>query len=292
VQNPFFGIITNPSSPLRFQTVSRGRLFRPYPQYSGVNAFRIPHGDSIYHGGTLKADKRFSNGVTFLVAYTWNKLIDDVSTTVNFLGQASSRQNVYDSRAERAIGSQDIAHRFVTSFVYDLPFGKGRRFGKDLPSAANWLLGGWQFNGIVAFQSGLPLLITQQQNKVGLFNPSQRPTWNGNDANLGGSRNDKVGKWFDTSAFSLTPAFTFGNTPRVMPNLRADGTKNFDLSLFKNNSFKEGKFNAQFRAEFFNAFNRVQFGTPGTQRDSGNFGVVGGQANGPRQIQLALKLVF
>ena len=294
VQNPFFGIITNPSSPLRFQTVSRGRLFRPYPQYNGVNAFRIPYGSSIYHGGTLKADKRFSNGVSFLVAYTWNKLIDDVSTTVGFLGQASARQNAYDRKSERAIGSQDIAHRFVTSFVYDLPFGKGRRFGKDLPSSANWLLGGWQFNGIVTFQSGLPLLITQGQNNVGLFNPTQRPTWNGNNANLAGSKNDKLGKWFDISAFSLTPAFTFGNTPRVMPNLRADGTKNFDLSLFKNNSFKEGKFNAQFRAEFFNAFNRVQFNPPETRRDSGNFGVVSGLATGttPRQIQLALKLIF
>ncbi len=78
-------------------------------------------------------------------------------------------------------------------------------------------------------------------------------------------------------------------------NLRADGAKNFDLSLFKNNSFKEGKFNAQFRAEFFNAFNRAQFGTPGTTVDSSSsFGVVSGLATGtaPRQIQLALKLIF
>ena len=293
VANPFFGIITNPSSPLRFMTVSRGRLFRPYPQYNGINAFRIPHGDSIYNGATLKADKRFSSGVSFLVAYTWNKLIDDVSTTVGFLGQASSRQNVYDSRAERAISSQDIAHRFVTSFVYDLPFGRGKKFGGDWNPAANRLFGGWQFNGIVTFQSGLPLIITQSANNVGLFNPTQRPTWNGNDANLGGSRNSKIGKWFDTSAFSRTPAFTFGNTPRVMPNLRADGTKSFDLSLFKNNSFKEGKFIAQFRAEFFNAFNRVQFSAPGTRVDDfSGYGVVNGQANSPRQIQLALKLIF
>jgi hypothetical protein len=292
VPNPFFGIITNPSSPLRFQTVARGRLLRPYPQYNGVNAFRVPYGYSIYHGATLKADKRFSNGLSFLMAYTWNKLIDDVSTTVNFLGQASTRQNAYDRNAERAIGSQDIRHRVVTSFVYDLPFGRGKRFGEHANSAANWLMSGWQFNGIVAFQSGLPLIITQGQNNVGLFNPTQRPTWNGNDANLSASTDDKLRKWFDTSAFSITPAFTWGNTPRVMPNLRADGTKNFDLSLFKNNVFNGGKFNAQFRAEFFNAFNRVQFSAPATRVDSGNFGVVSGQANGPRQVQLSLKLIF
>ena len=76
-----------------------------------------------------------------------------------------------------------------------------------------------------------------------------------------------------------------------MPNLRQDGEKNFDLSLFKNYYIKEGK-SIQFRAEFFNAFNRVRFSGPGSQVDSGNFGVVGGQGNGPRQIQLALKLVF
>ena len=292
VQNPFFGIIANPSSPLRFQTVALRQLLRPYPQYNGVNAFRVPYGSSIYHGGTLKADKRFSNGVSFLVAYTWNKLIDDVSTTVGFLGQASARQNAYDRKAERAIGSQDIAHRFVTSFVYDLPFGRGRQFGQHWNPVANWLFGGWQFNGIMTFQSGLPLIITQNQNNVGLFNPTQRPTWNGKDANLSGSTDDKVKKWFDTSAFSITPAFTFGNTPRVMPNLRADGMKNFDLSLFKNSSFNEGKLHVQFRAEFFNAFNRVQFNPPGNQVDSGNFGVVGGQVNSPRQIQLALKLAF
>ncbi|MBO0719837.1 MAG: TonB-dependent receptor [Blastocatellia bacterium] len=294
VPNPFFGIITNPSSPLRSPTVSRNRLLRPYPQYDGINAFRVPYGFSIYHGGTLRADKRFSKGLSLLFAYTWSKLIDDVSTTVGFLGQSSARQNAYDRAAERAIGSQDIAHRFVGSFVYDLPFGKGKKFGSSMHSAAGWLAGGWQFNGIVTFQSGLPIIITQSQNNTGLFNPSQRPTWNGNDPNIGGSgsKEAKLAKWFDTSAFSITPPFTFGNTPRVMPNLRMDGDKNFDLSLFKNNNFKEGKWNAQFRLEAFNAFNRVRFSGPNGQVDSTNFGIVGSQGNNPRQIQLALKLIF
>ncbi|MFN0120814.1 MAG: TonB-dependent receptor domain-containing protein, partial [Blastocatellia bacterium] len=292
VANPFFGIITNPSSSLRNATVARGQLFRPYPQYTGINAFRVPYGFSIYHGGTLKADKRFSNGMSFLAAYTWSKLIDDVSTTVNFLGQASARQNAYDRAAERAIGSQDITHRFVSSFVYDLPFGRGRRFGKDMPAIANWALGGWQFNGIVTFQSGTPIIINQGANTVGLFNPSQRPTWNGADPNLTGSKTEKLAQWFSRAAFSITPAFTFGNAPRVMPNLRQDGEKNFDLSLFKNNYFNEGKWNVQFRAEFFNAFNRVRFAGPNGTVDNAAFGTVGGQGNGPRQIQLAIKLVF
>jgi len=292
VPNPFFGIITNPSSSLRFATASRGQLLRPYPQYTGINAFRVPYGFSIYHGGTLKADKRFSNGLSFLAAYTWSKLIDDVSTTVSFLGQSSARQDAYNRAAERAIGSQDIAHRFVSSFVYDLPFGHGKRFGKDWHPVANWVIGGWQFNGIATFQSGVPIIINQGANTVGLFNPSQRPTWNGSDANLEGSKADKLAQWFNRAAFSLTPAFTFGNTPRVMPNLRMDGEKNFDLSLFKNNYFHEGKWNVQFRAEFFNAFNRVRFAGPNGTVDNSAFGTVSGQGNGPRQIQFALKLIM
>lgn len=293
VLNPFFGIITNPSSNLRSQMVARGRLLRPYPQYDSVTAFRVPHGSSIYHALTLKADKRFSHGVSFLGAYTWGKLIDNVSTTVNFLGQTGNKQNAYDPASDRSIGSQDIAHRFVASFVYDLPVGRGKALGANWSSPVHWIVGGWQFNGIVTFQSGLPLVITQGQNNVGLFNPSQRPTWNGQDANLSGSRDAKLKKWFETTDFSRTPAFTFGNAPRIMPNLRGDGTKNFDLSLFKNNHFHEGQWNVQFRVEFFNAFNRVQFSNPNTQADSStSFGVVSSQSNSPRQIQLALKLLF
>ncbi|MFN7928846.1 MAG: TonB-dependent receptor [Blastocatellia bacterium] len=291
VANPFFGIFTNPTSNLRFATVQRKQLWRPFPQYDAVSAFRVPFGFSIYHAGTVKADKRFSNGMSFLAAYTWSKLIDDVSTTVGFLGQASTRQNVYDRAAERAISSQDIAHRFVSNFTYDLPFGKNKKFGANWHPVVNGVLGGWQFNGIVTFQSGLPILITQGANNVGLFNPSQRPTWNGTDGNLSGSKTDKIAKWFDTGDFSLTPAFTFGNSPRVMPNLRQDGEKNFDLSFFKNYYIRETK-SIQFRAEFFNAFNRVRFAGPNSQIDSGSFGLVSGQGNGPRQIQLALKLIF
>jgi hypothetical protein len=292
VANPFFGIITNPSSPLRFATVERRRLLRPFPQYDGVSAFRVPGADSIYHAMTLRADKRFSNGISILSAYTWGKLIDNASTTVGFLGQAGTEQNAYDRKSDRSLSSQDIPHRFVTAFVYDLPFGKGRAFGESWSGPLNWALGGWQFNGIATFQSGLPLLFSQSQNNTNLFNPSQRPNWSGRDASLNGSRDEKIRQWFDKSQFSTTPAFRFGNAPRVMPNLRGDGVKNFDLSLFKNNYFNEGKWNAQLRVELFNAFNRTQFDNPNTQVDSGNFGIVSGQANSPRQIQLAVKFLF
>ena len=292
VPNPFFGVITNPSSPLRFATVARNRLLRPFPQYDGVSGFRVPGADSIYNAMTLRVDKRFSGGVSLLGSYTWSKLIDSASTTVGFLGQAGTEQDAYNHKGDRSLSSQDIDQRFVTAFVYDLPFGKGRRFGNNWHPAANWALGGWQFNGIATFQSGLPLLVSQASNQTNLFSPSQRPNWTGRDATLGGSRDQKIRQWFDKTQFSNAAAFTFGNAPRVMPNLRGDGTKNFDLSLFKNNYFREGKYNAQIRIEAFNAFNRTQFGNPNTQVGNGNFGIVSGTANAPRQIQLAMKLIF
>ena len=295
VPNPFFGIITNPSSPLRFETVARNRLLRPYPQYDGVSAFRVPGAKSIYHAMTLRVDKRFAGGLSLLSAYTWGKLMDDASTTVGFLGQAGAQQNQYDREADWSISSQDIRHRFVTSFVYDLPFGRDRKFGGSWSGPINWMLGGWQVNGILTFQSGIPLIVTQGVNATNLFSPTQRPTWTGADANIDGgsvSKAERIGRWFDTSQFSVTPAFQFGNAPRVMPNLRADGVKNLDLSIFKNNRFHNGKWNAQLRLEAFNVLNRVQFGNPNTQVGNNNFGVVSSQANAPRQMQMAVKMLF
>jgi hypothetical protein len=295
VPNPFFGIITNPSSPLSFASVPRARLLRPFPQYDGVSAFRVPGAESIYHAMTLRLDKRFSGGLSLLSSYTWGKLIDDASTTVGFLGQAGAQQNAYDRASDRSISSQDIKHRFVTSFVYDLPLGQGRAIGNSWTGPLNWVLGGWQVNGIVTFQSGTPLIITQAVNNTNLFSPTQRPTWNGNDPNIpSGSvdTNQRIQQWFDTSAFSVTPAFQFGNAPRVQPDLRADGVKNVDLSLFKNNHFHGGKWNAQLRIEAFNVLNRVQFGVPNTQAGNSSFGVVSSIANAPRQVQAAVKLLF
>ena len=153
-------------------------------------------------------------------------------------------------------------------------------------------MNGWQLNGIITFQSGYPLLMSQATNNTNLFSPVQRPNWTGADATLNDqSRADAILKWFDTSQFSVAPAFTFGNTPRVMPNLRSDGMKNVDFSLFKNNRFHDGKWNAQIRIEAFNVLNRTQFGFPNTQVGSGAFGTIS-SAGAARQVQIGVKLLF
>jgi hypothetical protein len=292
VPNPFFGVITNPVSTLSRSEVQLGQLLRPYPHYTAVNGFRKPNGFSIYHALTLRADKRFSHGLSFLTSYTWGKLIDDVSQTVTFLGPAGNKQDAYNRRAERSISTQDVAQRLVLSYVYELPFGTNKRLFSGDGWATRWLLSGWQFNGITTFQGGTPLIITSGQNNAGIFSPGQRPNINGQSARLtGGTRAERIAKWFDTSVFSFAPPFTFGSVPRTLPDARTPGTQLWDLSVFKNTVFGEGRYTVQFRAEFFNAFNNVNLNAPEQSLASGSFGAISG-AGGPRQIQLALKLMF
>src|SRR5262245_15499132 len=293
VANPFVGLIPYPTSTLAAAQTQRGQLLRPYPQYTGLGSFRKPQGNSIYHALTLRADKRFSKDLSLLVAYTKGKLIDDVAQTVNFLGPAGNKQDAYNRRAERAVSTQDVAQRLVIGYVYELPFGKGKALFGDAPNLVDKIIGGWQINGITTLSSGTPLIITQSQNNTGIFSPGQRPNWTGQSARVeGGSTNDRINKWFDTTQFKASDSFTFGTTPRTMPDVRNPGTKLWDISLFKNNYFGgEKNYNMQFRVEMFGAFNTPQFNGPGTQVGSSNFGVIGG-AGGARQIQLALKLIM
>jgi len=289
--NPFVGLIPYPTSTLSNAQVQRGQLLRPYPQYTTLGSFRKPQGNSIYHALTLRADKRFSGGISLLVAYTKGKLIDDVSQTVTFLGPAGNKQDAYNRRAERSISTQDVAQRLVFGYVYELPFGKGKKLFANAPRFVDHIIGGWQINGITTYQSGTPLIITQSQNNAGIFSPGQRPNWTGQSARIeGGSTNDRIARWFDISQFTAAPSFSFGNTPRTMPDARNPGTKLWDISFFKNNYFRE-KYNMQFRVEMFSAFNTPQFGPPGAQVGSNNFGVIGG-SSGTRQIQMALKLIM
>jgi len=293
VPNPFFNVIVNPNSTLSRSTVTRGQLLRPFPQYTSVGGFRKPQANSLYHAFTLRVEKRYSSGLGFLISYTGGKLIDDSSQTVTFLGPAGNKQDFYNRRAERSISTQDVSSRLVMSFVYDLPFGRGRKFLAGSGPAAQWILSGWQINGIVTFQTGTPVIITQTQNNTGLGSSGQRPNNNGRSGKItGGTKDERLNKWFDRSVFDFAPAFTFGNVSRTSPDIRNPGQRNFDLSVFKNLRFREDSITVQFRAEAFNAFNTTQFAAPNAQVGNPSIGVISGTAIGARQVQLALKLLF
>ena len=292
VPNPFFGIIVNPTSALSQPNVARSQLLRPFPQYTGVNAFRKPQANSIYHAFTLRVEKRFTSGLGFLASFTGGKLIDDASQTVTFLGQAGNKQDFYNRRAERSISTQDISRRLVMSGNYDLPFGKGRKLFTGMNTAGEILLGGWQINGILTLSGGTPVLITQNVNNTSLGSSGQRPNNNGTTGKLDSQTTDrKIAQYFNTSVFSFAPAFRFGNVSRTSPDIRNPGLRTLDFSLFKNFKIRE-RTTLQFRAEAFNLTNTLQLGSPNAQLGSGSTGVIGGTAVGPRQVQVALRISF
>ncbi len=292
VPNPFFGVI--PTGTLAGRTIQRRFLLRPFPHFDAVSALTATGANSFYHSFQLKAEKRLSQGLSLLVAYTNAKLIEDASSSnaQGFVdGQTAPRQNIYDRQAERAIAPGDISQRLVFSYIYELPFGRGRSFGRDWNRVADALLGGWQINGITSLQTGQPLSISAP-NTCNCFNPSLRPNVSGS-AKLSGPVKDRLTSYFDTSVFSQPAQFSFGNAPRTLPDVRRPGLQNWDFSLFKNFRASE-RWTVQFRAEAFNLFNQTQFGLPNTDFGSLNrgFGEITSQANDPRQVQFGLKILF
>jgi hypothetical protein len=278
VPNPFFGIVNN--GVLVAPQVSRAQLLRPYPQFTDIIPLQNTGATSIYHALQVSLQRRMSGGLALAGSYAWSKAIEE----------GESHQDSYDIRASRSIASYDIPHRFVMSALYEIPYGRARRFGGSAPAAFDAILGGWQVNGILTLQSGTPLTITAS-NTAGLFNPVTRANWNGQDPRLDGSAEERLQRWFDTSVFSQPPAFTFGNAGATSSLVRSHGVKNLDLSLFKHFSLP-GRVRLQARIEAFNALNRVQFGSPNLGVTSSSFGVVTSQTNTPRQMQFGLKALW
>jgi hypothetical protein len=294
VPNPFVGIITNPASTLRLPTVQYGQLLRPFPQYTSVGAFRKPSGNSLYHGFSLRVEKRFSQGLTALIAYTAGKLIDDVSQQVSFLGAAAmnAKQDFYNRRAERSISAQDVSRRLVVSGTYNLPFGRDRKFLASIPKPVDFVLGGWQANGIATFQTGTPIQIGNGQNALNIFSSNQRASATGIDPFVGGPISDRLNHYFNQAAFVQSGNFVIGTLGRFLPNVRGVGQNNIDFSLFKNFRYRE-RLTMQFRAEAFNLANHPYWNNPGTTvSDLASFGIVNTKGTQRRIMQLGLKLIF
>ncbi|MFN0104458.1 MAG: TonB-dependent receptor domain-containing protein [Bryobacteraceae bacterium] len=281
VENPFFGVILDPTSTLSQRTVQRGQLLRPYPQYTQVTAVNPSIGNSMYHSFQMRVEKRFAKGFTVLGAFTAAKNIND--TGQDGSGPTAGILDHNNLRLERSLDPQDVSKRLVVSGMYELPFGRGKLIGGKMPTWADLFVGNWQINGIGSFQSGFPLIM----GSIGGTRPNRITT----GEKLSGPAQERLLRWFDTSAFAVPPAFTFGNSSRTTPDFRTHGTANYDLSLFKNFPVRE-TIRVQFRFEAFNAFNRVQFAAPNTTAGATAFRQITAQQNTPRQLQLALKIVF
>lgn len=286
VPNPYFGKVT--VGDLSFPTVRRRQLLRPFPHYQQILAIRRPYGDANYQSMTARFEKRYSHSMTVSVGYTFSKSISTIGGDSNTWVVGPSNA-LYNPKYNRGLEANDLPHRLVISHVLELPFGKGKRWAQS--GVANWVLGGWQWNGIAVLQNGRPILITAPDN-TGLLDFSYT---NGRADRLksgGLSGGSTVDKWLDTTSFQAAAPYTVPTDSLTQPNLRGPGRKSFDMSFFKNTRFKE-RFNAQFRAEFFNLTNSAFFEARDatTNVTSVDFGRIlfGSQ---PRNIQFGLRLVF
>ena len=249
---------------------------RPFPDFQTINMMDF-FGSSIYHGFKVNIDKRFSQGLQFLLSYTWSKLLDTGGLFSFGESNDGLRRDALDPASERGRSIFDTPHRFVFSYYYELPFAIG---------GAGWLKGltqGWQLSGVTTFQSGTPVDIF---SSVDFSN-----TGGGSRPNLVGNPNtgpETTDKWFNTEAFEAPSQFTFGDTGRNI--VQGPGLANFDIALVKSTNLKENQ-RLEFRAEFFNAFNHTNFEVPNGAFLTGNFGKIFSTADA-RQIQFGLKLFF
>jgi hypothetical protein len=290
VSNPFNGLIS--TGTLSAPTVAQGQLLLPYPQYTSVSVTGLSNRDSIYHSLQMKMEKRFHGGGTVLVAYTWSKFISNTDTITTWLDPTGTVQDFNNLRSERALLGSDVPQHLVVSYVHDLPIGRGQRFLGNVSGVTSKLISGWGINGVSTFQSGLPLGFTTNVNVTNSFNGGSRPNVTvGCDKSISGSAQSRLNEWFNTSCFAQPAAYTFGSESRLDPNLRSAGIANWDFALFKTTQITE-RVGVQFRTEFFNLFNRVQFAQPGLAAGNPSFGVISSQTNNPRLIQFALRAMF
>ncbi|HZT39254.1 MAG TPA: TonB-dependent receptor [Bryobacteraceae bacterium] len=245
------------------------------------------NGNSFYNALVTRLEKRFSDGLTLLTSYTFSKAMGDACGAAA-AGNTTNcgYQDVRNLRAERSVDNSDIPHRFVASGMYDLPFGKGRRVGANMPALAEAVLGGWSIGSIVTVASGPPYSVVVAGNPAnsGTFSIVDRPNVVGDPYAI----TRTLQQDFNTAAFVTHPPFTTGNAGRNI--MRQRGFFNWDFSAHKEFAVRE-RLRIQFRYESFHFTNTPRFGTPGATLGTANFGQIT-SADTPRNQQLGLKLIW
>ena len=289
VPNPYFGIVPRSSS-LGDPTLPVAQLLKPYPQYTTVSLYRNNVGTTIYHGFYTKLEQRFSGGLSYLVSYTRSKLVDDASSVFDatILTGPVANFPVADSfnrGLERDDSTGDIPNVFVTSVVWDIPYGVNR--SNRATGVLGALVNDWSVTGILTLQSGIPIAITQTTNNNAFAGfGTQRPNMIGDPELPSDERSP--GRWFNTGAFVAAAPFTIGTSTRNP--VRGPGYKNLDFALMRRVPFATNKA-VEIRAEVFNATNTPPLLAPNTTVGAAAFGTVT-SAGDPRVVQFALKFMF
>jgi hypothetical protein len=300
VANPFYGVITNKTSPLAAPTVRAFQLQLPHPQFQTMTAYGTGEGHSDYNALQLSIERRFSQGLAVLFDYTHSKMLDNVGDY--FL--SGGFQDNYCPSCDRSISQQDLPDVIRLSLQYELPFGKGKPFANHGVLAET--IGGWLVGTFYTYDNGAPVELTSPANSTNSTNvfgggSTIRPDVTGASTAVPGGRHIVIGQgasvvseYFNPAAFSATPAFTFGDARRYQETIRLPGTLNFDMLAEKRFPLPESE-ELTFRFEAFNAFNRVQLTGLNTSYSStpDTFGyLLPSQANSPRSLQASLRFAF
>jgi hypothetical protein len=277
---------------------SVAQALRPFPQYTGVNNLAQPTGFSNYHSLQLRAQRRYTNGFSFLLAYTLSK------TLVHGAGYSNREIDAaggapLDTRnpgLEKRLAAFDRRHVAIASWTYELPVGKGKRLLSNANKAVDLVLGGWQLNGIHNFRSGAPVFVGGG-GVIPLFNGGNRPNivntnfYTDVDAGSYDPGDAARQRMLDINAWAQPGAFSLGNAAPSYNGLRTFGSISEDFSIQKNFQIWESH-RLQFRMEMFNALNRVNWGSPAANINApANFGRIT-STDPPRSIQMALKYSF
>jgi hypothetical protein len=252
------------------------------------------NGTMRYNSLQAVVQKQMSHGLQYQVAYTFSKCMSDSTgyygAWVNALSASAYWQNVYDQKSEYAPCYYDATHVISAYAIYDLPFGRGKMFGKNANGVVNGVIGGWEVSPIVSFRTGWPMPVYGAQDESGTFGRGARADCSGVPS-IANTFIPGIGRqWFNKTGQFTNPAVgTFGNCSPQLSGLRSPHYTDVDLSLHKDFLITE-RFRLQFRSDFVNAFNHVQLNAPNM-----GLGATMGQITGaqpPRNIQLALKLYY
>jgi hypothetical protein len=261
---------------------------RPIAGWKGIN-MHLSAFNSTHHSGLLRLEKRMGGGLSFLGSYAWGKTLDQTYGVASDGGESGAVQSIMDRTnfaREKGPSGMDIRHRAVFSYVYEFPFGPGKRYGGGASGVLARLIEGWTFAGITSFQTGPPVTIRTDADPANTGQSQERPDVLTDPKLPRGQRT--AARWFNTDAFADPTTYRYGNAGRGLVN--DPGVNNWDLSLMKNTSITE-RVRLQFRAEFFNTWNHTQLGTPQFELHREDFGMIS-SASSPRLIQLALKLIW
>jgi hypothetical protein len=275
----------------------------PYPQYSGGGvSFQFPHfGSSNYNALQIVASERPTKGLTFLISYAFQKTLTNTDSANIYYGGTS--QDVYNRSLEKSVATFDRAQQLRLTWTYELPFGRGRQL-LNRGGVVNQILGGWNITAIQQYQSGNPLSIGTSIDSSGyLFNGgiradlvSGQPLTVPMTGHLDVASSTGV-QYLNPKAFAEPPTTPngvvkrLGTAARYYGNIRGPYLPTEDFGLFKRFPFGEGR-HIEFRADMFNLFNRARLGDPVTTVGDPQFGQIIDVQQGPRQIQMALRLTF